>query len=50
MGELGKPSRFLSPIFGAFFTIASFERGKETASGQLTIQEMKTAYHALGLM
>jgi 3-dehydroquinate dehydratase/shikimate dehydrogenase len=50
MGELGKPSRFLSPIFGAFFTIASFERGKETASGQLTIQEMKTAYQALGLM
>jgi 3-dehydroquinate dehydratase len=49
MGELGKPSRLLSPLFGAFFTIASFERGKETASGQLTIQEMKTAYQALGL-
>jgi 3-dehydroquinate dehydratase type I len=49
MGELGKPSRLLSPLFGGFFTIASFERGKETASGQLTIQEMQTAYQALGL-
>ena len=50
MGELGKPSRLLSPFFGAFFTIASLKRGKETAPGQLTIQEMKTAYQALGLM
>jgi len=49
MGELGKPSRFLSPLFGGFFTIASLERGKETASGQLTVQEMRTAYDALGL-
>jgi len=49
MGELGKPSRFLSPLFGGFFTIASLERGKETAPGQLTVQEMRTAYDALGL-
>jgi len=49
MGELGKPSRLLSPLFGAFFTIASLESGKKTASGQLTIQEMKNAYAALGL-
>jgi 3-dehydroquinate dehydratase type I len=49
MGELGKPSRLLSPFFGGFFTIASLERGKETAPGQLTIREMRTAYDALGL-
>lgn len=49
MGELGKPSRLLSPVFGAFFTIASLERGRKTASGQLTIREMRTAYEALGL-
>ncbi len=49
MGELGKPSRFLSPLFGGFFTIASLERGKETAPGQLTVQELRTAYDALGL-
>ena len=49
MGELGKPSRLLSPVFGAFFTIASLERGRRTAQGQLTIQEMRSAYEALGL-
>jgi len=49
MGELGKPSRLLSPVFGAFFTIASLERGRKTAQGQLTIQEMRSAYEALGL-
>jgi 3-dehydroquinate dehydratase type I len=49
MGEQGKISRLLSPIFGAFFTFASLERGSETASGQMTIQEMKSAYELLGL-
>jgi len=49
MGELGKPSRLLSPVFGAFFTIASLESGRKTAQGQLTIQEMRSAYEALGL-
>jgi 3-dehydroquinate dehydratase type I len=48
MGELGKVSRLLSPLFGGFFTFASLERGNETASGQLTIQEMKVAYKLLG--
>jgi 3-dehydroquinate dehydratase type I len=50
MGELGKISRLLSPLFGGFFTFASLEKGRETASGQMTIQEMRTAYAALGLM
>lgn len=48
MGPLGKPSRLLSPIFGGFFTIASLEHGGETAPGQMTIQELRTAYQALG--
>jgi 3-dehydroquinate dehydratase type I len=48
MGELGKISRLLSPLFGGFFTFASLERGSETASGQTTIQEMKVAYELLG--
>jgi len=48
MGELGKVSRLLSPLFGGFFTFASLERGIETASGQMTIQEMKKAYEILG--
>jgi 3-dehydroquinate dehydratase type I len=50
MGELGKTSRLLSPLFGGFFTFASLERGKETAAGQLTVQEMKAAYETLEIM
>jgi 3-dehydroquinate dehydratase type I len=49
MGELGKPSRLLSPLFGAFFTFASLDEKRKTAKGQLTIQEMRLAYEALGL-
>jgi 3-dehydroquinate dehydratase type I len=49
MGELGKVSRLLSPLFGGFFTFASLEQGSETAAGQMTIREMKTAYELLGL-
>jgi 3-dehydroquinate dehydratase type I len=48
MGELGKVSRLLSPLFGGFFTFASLERGSETASGQITIQKMKSTYALLG--
>lgn len=48
MGELGKVSRLLSPLFGGFFTFASLERGNETALGQMTIQEMKASYELLG--
>jgi 3-dehydroquinate dehydratase type I len=49
MDELGKVSRLLSPLFGGFFTFASLKRGSETAAGQMTIQEMNTAYKLLGL-
>jgi len=49
MGELGKPSRLLSPVFGAFFTFASLDEKRRTANGQLTIQEMRRTYEALGL-
>ena len=49
MGELGKTSRLLSPVFGAFFTFACLDEERKTAKGQLTIQEMKNAYQTLGL-
>jgi 3-dehydroquinate dehydratase type I len=49
MGELGKLSRLLSPVFGAFFTFASIDEKRKTAKGQLTIQEMRRAYELLGL-
>ncbi len=48
-GDCGKISRLLSPLFGCLFTFASLERGEETAPGQMTIEEMKTAYKILGL-
>jgi len=47
MGEQGKISRVLSPLFGAFFTFASLERGSETAPGQMTIAEMQEQYKLL---
>jgi 3-dehydroquinate dehydratase type I len=49
MGESGKVSRLLAPLFGSFFTFASLERGSETAAGQMTVREMKAAYKLLGL-
>jgi 3-dehydroquinate dehydratase len=49
MGENGKISRLLAPLFGAFFTFASLEKGSETASGQISISEMKSAYILLGI-
>ena len=33
MGEHGKISRLLSPVFGAFFTFASLETGQRNRSG-----------------
>ncbi len=47
MGEQGRISRLLSPVFGAFFTFASLEEGSETAPGQISIKEMRTAYSLL---
>ena len=49
MGEYGKVSRLLSPLFGAYFTFASLEQGSETAAGQMSIQEMRAAYNLLGI-
>lgn len=48
MGDAGKTSRLLSPLFGAFFTFASLEKGDETAAGQMTIEEMQLLYDTLG--
>jgi len=49
MGELGRMSRLMSPVFGSFFTFAALEEGNETALGQMTIQEMRQAYDLLRL-
>jgi 3-dehydroquinate dehydratase type I len=47
MGNLGKVSRLLSPLYGSFFTFASLRKGSETARGQISIQEMKEIYKIL---
>jgi 3-dehydroquinate dehydratase type I len=49
MGELGKVSRLLSPLFGGFLTFAALDHSGETAPGQMTIREMRTAYRLLGV-
>lgn len=49
MGEHGKISRLLSPLFGGFLTFAALESGLETAPGQLTVQDMRVTYKLLGL-
>lgn len=48
MGQKGKISRILSPILGAEWTYASLKEGKESAPGQLTIEQMMEVYKILG--
>ncbi len=45
MGELGQISRILTRKFGGFLTFASLEKGKESAPGQLTVDELSNIYH-----
>lgn len=44
MGEFGLASRVLAPKFGGLFTFASLERGRESAPGQPTIDELRGLY------
>jgi 3-dehydroquinate dehydratase-1 len=47
MGEAGKISRVLSPMFGSMITFASLEESGGTASGQMTAGQMKRIWEAL---
>ncbi len=44
MGEAGLISRILAKKFGAFLTFAALDVGKESAPGQITIEQMKQLY------
>ena len=44
MGEAGVLTRLLGPSRGSFLTFASLEAGRETASGQITAEEMRGLY------
>lgn len=46
-GSIGRLSRIYSPFFGAFFTIAALERGRQTGAGQVTIDELRQAWRLL---
>jgi len=48
MGKLGIPSRILSPLHGSAFTFASIRKGLESATGQLTVSELREIYNLMG--
>jgi 3-dehydroquinate dehydratase-1 len=41
MGDAGKISRVVAPLLGAYLTYASLRKGKESAPGQLSFEEVK---------
>jgi 3-dehydroquinate dehydratase-1 len=41
MGEYGKVTRVLGPLLGSYLTYAAPKKGKESAPGQLTVNEMR---------
>jgi len=47
MGKLGVMTRVFGPLIGSYLTYASLERGKESAEGQLTLEEMRTILNIL---
>jgi 3-dehydroquinate dehydratase type I len=49
VGNGGRLSRVLSPVFGAYFTIGSLEAGRETAPGQLTVDEIRETWKMMGV-
>lgn len=49
MGDSGRLSRVLSPLFGGEFTYASLREGRESAPGQLTVASLRRIYDLMGL-
>ena len=47
MGPFGFSSRILCPLVGGDFTYASIAKGKESASGQLTVRHLRAIYGML---
>ena len=47
MGEAGKISRILSPMFGSMVTFASLEASGGTAPGQMTVGQMRKIWEVL---
>lgn len=49
MGDKGKVSRLLAPMFHNIFMFAALDHGHETAEGQLTVAELKHEWAKLGM-
>ncbi|MFC1951868.1 type I 3-dehydroquinate dehydratase [Chloroflexota bacterium] len=47
MGSTGSASRILCPLVGGDFIYASIEEGKESASGQITVKDLRKIYGML---
>jgi 3-dehydroquinate dehydratase-1 len=47
MGDTGRISRILCPLAGGYFTYASVGEGRESASGQITVNELAGIYRVL---
>jgi len=47
MGAAGQVSRVLCPLVGGYFTYASIEEGRESAEGQITVNELRKIYGML---
>lgn len=48
MGENGVGTRISGPAYGGYLTFASLDKGKESAPGQMTVQELKDTWKFLG--
>lgn len=47
MGKLGRISRIIAPMLGSYLTYASAGKGKESAEGQLTVDEIRKVMEIL---
>ncbi len=47
MGSLGFASRVLCPLVGGEFTYASIEKGRESASGQIVVRDLRKLYEMM---
>jgi 3-dehydroquinate dehydratase type I len=44
MGEKGRITRVLGPLFGSYLTFAAIAKGKESAPGQMTVKELRDIF------
>jgi 3-dehydroquinate dehydratase-1 len=44
MGVVGQISRVLCPLIGSYFTYASIAEGKESAAGQIAVEDLRNIY------